>query len=423
MVGMSARECLTHTGEGSQAFWERMGTQFGGPLLYGYVRFLVSRLAGRGLDKVYFLSRDGYILQKIYHQITAERDDCPQAIYLQASRRALNFAAIRELNERTLPWLMEGIRLTIGQFLQRVGLDPVQFEDAIREVGFRDASQPVVEGADYSRLQQLYHKIAPQLLAAAEDERNCYTDYLNTLGVFDSKRVVLVDVGWMTSIQHSLAAMIRAKVPDAVIEGFYVGTYAEARYRSDHNTLHHSWLMHYGEPARTRAVLRHCVPLLEFFFASPENTFLRIRRTAEGTLVPEHAPYHENAKDLPALDILHKAALRYSEAMVKLAHGGGPILTESDVLLLLERMLCFPTRQEAQRLGALHYADGYGAFFNHTFMAMSPGLRKLGLSKRAWKRDFKNAHWPKGYVAALSPLEQWIFHRLYPNARFVKEIG
>lgn len=423
MAGLSAQHCLISESDPKQDFWQKMGVQFAAPVLYGYVRYLVEQLSGRGLQRVYFLSRDGYILKKLYQLITSGRSDCPEAIYLHASRRALNFAAISELTERNLPWLMEGVRLTIGQFLQRIGLNPVDFNEQIRAVGFRDADHPVVEGADYGMLRQLYQTIAPQLLAAAADERQCYMEYMRSLGVFKDDRVVLVDVGWMTSIQHSLAAMIRSERPNSVVEGYYVGTYAEARYRADERTVHNSWLMHYGEPATVRSILRHCVPLLEFFFASPEHTLLRIQRTAEGELQPLTASFHENEKDLPILTIIHQAAMDYTAQMVRAGPDGGPVLDAEDVVEVLQRMLCAPSRMEARLLGRLHYADGYGAFFNHTYMACCPGLRGLGLSKQAWKRDFKSAHWPRGYVAALGPIEQWIFHRMYPNARYVKEIG
>lgn len=424
LTGLSAKYCFTGNGNPRQrGLWVDIGAQFAAPVLYGYVRYLVEQLAGKHCAKIYFLSRDGYILKRIYELITAARDDCPEAVYLQASRRALNFAAITELSERTLPWLMEGVNLTVGQFLQRIGLQPEAFAGAIRGCGFRDSDHRVVEGAEYGMLQQLYYQIAPQLLQAAAREREHYTEYLHSLGVFDQPEVVLVDVGWMTSIQHSLAAMIHARRPAAVVEGYYVGTYAEARFRATATSRHHSWLMHYGEPLATHAILRHCVPLLEFFFASPEHTLLCVQRSDDGALRTVHAPFHENEQDLPALEVLHETALNYTRDMVRVGPDGGPVLPVEAVVNVLERMLCAPTREEARALGRVHYADGYGAFFNHTLMGSCPGIRRLGLSKSAWKSDFKRCHWPKGYVVALGPFERWLFHRMYPNARYVKKIG
>lgn len=419
LLGLCARGCLRED-SAEDPFWYRIGYQIAGPLIYGYLRHILGQTLGRGIGRIFFLSRDGHILKRVYDRITAGRDDCPRAGYLFASRRALNFASLTDLDERTENWLAEGVGLTAGQFLQRIGLDPAAHAEAIRRAGFEDPGHLVAEGAEYNALRALYRALLPELRAAAKAEREAYLDYLQAEGALDADPLVLVDVGWMTSIQHSLARLIRGTGCDPVIEGHFIGTYREAAARADRRNLHRNYLLRYGEPEAAFRTIRHCVCLLEFFFAAPEPTFLRMARDGGGKPVPEFAPFHENADDLPALHHIHNGAEEYAVEMTAAAPFPGPEIPPETALALLHRLLAEPTREEAERLGEIRYADGYGAFFFHTRMARPSGFRRLGFNKSAWKREFRQTHWPRGYYTRLSPFERWLFRRLHPKMKFVK---
>lgn len=424
LLGLLARGCLREDAF-EDPFWYRMGYQFGGPLLLGYVRFIMSRLRGRGIEKVYFLSRDGFILKQVYDLLSAGHPagELPESCYLYASRRALNFAAITAIDPATENWLAEGIRLTVADFLQRIHIDPQQHLEAIRSCGFTGPEHAVVGGHEYTNLRQLYHVLEGPIVDAAATERAAYIDYLKSNGVTEQSPLVLVDVGWMTSIQHSFSRLLESAFPQLKVEGFYIGSYPEARQRSSERSRHHHYLMEYGQPAEAMRIIRHCVCLLEFFFAAPEKTFLRIERAADGTLRPVCADKHENERDLPALAQIHDGILEFVREAHALAPRCSFEIAPEWPLALLQRLLGNPTAEEAERLGELQYADGYGAYFHHTCMARPSGWRALGLSKRDWKREFKATHWPMGYYKRLGPLEQWLFRRLHPHARFDKPYG
>ena len=419
LLGLSARGCLEEQSQ-PDPLWYRFGYQVGGPLVHGYIQFLMKRLQGRGIEKVYFLSRDGFILKQAYELLCAGSPDYPAADYLFASRRALNFAGITELDKKSENWLAEGIHLTVGDFLKRVGLSPESFLDPIRESGFSGPQQTVVEGQDYSNLRGLYHRILPDILEAAAGEREVYLDYLRSKGVLGANPFVMVDVGWMTSIQHSFARMLHGVDPGLCIEGYYLGTYPEAIQRSGPQSTHVHYLMEYGQPQQALDTIRHCVCLLEFFFAAPEHTFLRMRRDPEKGFVPELAPFHENSADLRKLQRMHDGILDYIGQMSAAGNGDPIAISPEIVLQLLHRYLANPTAREAGELGEIHYADGYGSYFHHTRMARPSGLWRLGLSKRKWKRDFKASHWPMGYYRRLKPWEKVLLRLLHPSARFSK---
>lgn len=58
-----------------------------GPLLWGYSHWLIDNLKKEGINKVYFFSRDGYIMLKAFNLIRGNEDF--QKYYLEVSRRSL----------------------------------------------------------------------------------------------------------------------------------------------------------------------------------------------------------------------------------------------------------------------------------------------------------------------------------------------
>ncbi len=421
LLGASAIGCRKEA-QREDPFWWRIGYQVGGPLLYGYVQFILDKVRGRDVPKVYFLSRDGYILKRVYEMLADGQGDCPQADYLFASRRALNIASIREIDQATEDWLVQGIHLKVADFLNRIGLDPEHFQDAISSCGFKDSQQLVVEGADYDNLRRLIRWITPSILDAAERERNVYLQYLKEKDVLSANPFAMVDVGWMTSIQQSFHKLIHPQYPDIPIEGYYLGTYPHAVHRLADNSRHVHYLMSYGQPGIAWETIRHCVCLVEFFFAAPEKTFIRMHASPDGSLYPELAHFHENEEDLSALEQIHEGIMDFTRTMLASAPGRGIQVSPEVVLNQLHRLLANPTHEEAVRLGDLHYADGYGAIFHHSRMASPSGFGSLGLSKRKWKREFKHCHWPKGWHERLNMLERIVFRRMHPSAKFCKPI-
>jgi predicted HAD superfamily hydrolase len=407
--------------QSSDPFWYRIGFQFGGPLVYAYTRFIIDNIRDRNAGKLFFLSRDGLILRQAY-DLLATAEDLPPSAYLLASRRALNFAAMNRLDTASEDWLSQGIGLAVGDFLRRIGLQPEDFTTEIRRCGFADAQSPVTKAHEYDQLRQLYRAIEPHLIAAAAAEKNNYLDYLASEGVLEAQPMLMVDVGWMTSIQYSFHQMLSRLHPGQTTEGFYIGTYADAQLRASQSCKHHGFLLNYGQPQHAFDTIRHCVCLLEFFFASPEKTFLRMHKDPQGKLVPQFAHLHENAADLGYLALIHQGILDFvrNAADVRTVHPFN--IPASQVLALLHRLLAEPSQLEARSLGDLHYADGYGAYFNHTRMAASGGLTTFGLNKSKWKRAFKSTHWPKGFVHRMSPVDRWLFHCFHPSAQFVKPL-
>ena len=50
----------------NSSFFEKMGFEIVGPVLYGYCKWLIQKLKEKGISRVYFLAREGFTVEKAF---------------------------------------------------------------------------------------------------------------------------------------------------------------------------------------------------------------------------------------------------------------------------------------------------------------------------------------------------------------------
>lgn len=189
--------------------YDKLGYSAFGPLFTAFSMWLDSRTDSDSL--LMFLSREGYIFEKVYNNVFAhmpKKDTC----YFLASRRAMSVAAIR--NE-------EDIRSILSQFyrgsfenlmLSRLG---IKLYDSIEN---RDISMP----EDIDRVMNILEPYFDDIYKRAEKERQSYLEYIAST---DSRnRGIIVDVGYSGTIQYYMARLLENKQP-----GLYLCTWVDKK--------------------------------------------------------------------------------------------------------------------------------------------------------------------------------------------------
>lgn len=87
--------------------YAEVGIKVGGPILYGYVSWVIQDCLRREIRQLYFIARDGYILKKIADVIIKDRQLELQTFYLYGSRKAWRIPAICQNKESLRDWLIE----------------------------------------------------------------------------------------------------------------------------------------------------------------------------------------------------------------------------------------------------------------------------------------------------------------------------
>ena len=386
-------------------FWPDFGYTVAGPLFIGFTEWLIDQAAQRKLQRLYFLSRDGLIMQRVYETLTAGESAALEARYLFASRRALNVAAIDELDDRVLDFLMSGTSvLEAAQFVQRLGIDWREHAAVFQASGFSSPQQPVATPADRTCLRKLLLALAEPIRARASAERPVLVEYLAAAGLRNGGRVGVVDIGWHGTMQRNLTNLLRAAGAHTEIVGLYLGTYKHAVAVPDLGYPHDAYLFVLGQPAAAVDLIQTCVEIVELLFSATEGSVTRIDRDANGAFVPVRDASDLEPHRVDSIQKLQAGALEFVDDYARLKNRFYQLRLPREVALTqLERVLLAPTRQEAECLGEIPHGEGFGDVYTQRFIARPPAPRLLLTRPRKFRRQIRQAFWRVGCLARLAP--------------------
>lgn len=284
---------------------EELGYRTFGPLLLGFVAWLCSQAKSQRVDHLFFLSRDGHVIQRAYQLFRALDESLPPSTYLYGSRRALCVPALRteaellELLERPYqPMPLKAL------FRRRFGLhESIVAKAGVAAFGFEDLDVQVHRERDRKKLTALVRRLAPELLQNAASERDLYLQYLAERGFRDAQRPTVVDIGHLGTLQTALGRIVES---DAV-GGFY---FASTRGIDALSLPQASYVGATSTEPQTLLDYEPRIALFELLFLNNEDTVNRMERIGSEWLPrTEKGPSHDAQREF-ALSV-HEGAIAF----------------------------------------------------------------------------------------------------------------
>ncbi len=200
-----------------------------GPVLTAYIYWVLTRAYRQGIQRLYFLARDGKVMYEIARILNRTLHFPIEFKYLYVSRIALRRAQYCLNPEEVLDYICrDGLRISLKVAMTRSGLSEKICCHILTSLKYpRDTwDAPLSRTA----LIDLKAKLAGCRMfhsAMSEDSHSQLSlicRYLAQEGIGDGRSFAFVDSGWTGSIQRSLAQILRhgfAGLSD--ISGFYFG--------------------------------------------------------------------------------------------------------------------------------------------------------------------------------------------------------
>jgi predicted HAD superfamily hydrolase/Tfp pilus assembly protein PilF len=209
-----------------------------GPLLVGFSHWLLENARRDGIDRLYFLSREGMLMKLIYELWTEGMDDLPQAEYLVVSRRAVSVSMLKSFEDILSIAKTTYFPNTISNFLHvRYGLQlsSERWTQLTSKVQWSKHNLVEVSNQQIKHLLPLLHELKEEIFAKATSEYGPLKAYLEAKGLEHSGRQAVVDVGFSGSIQDKLNQIV-----DPPLHGYYMITDIKSKKVSKkHNVIIH----------------------------------------------------------------------------------------------------------------------------------------------------------------------------------------
>lgn len=212
---------LNEVNENMSDPYYKFGYEKFGPFLWGYVKWLHLNFKKENIKKVFFFSRDGYIMKKAYDLLY--HDDIKD-LYLEVSRRSLRVPVLW-LNsnfENYINMISPSKLITIQSIFDGAGLDINNYKQLLIKYNFTKKSNfDRDEILENSQLKELYTELLPEILKKSKSEYKLLQQYLNQQGV--SGKFAMVDIGWGGSMERYLTQTLNTLRIPHDIYGYYIG--------------------------------------------------------------------------------------------------------------------------------------------------------------------------------------------------------
>lgn len=255
--------------------YKKIATDFVAPTYIPYVYFLLEQAQKRGLKRLYFLSRDSYILMKMAEVLQLSYPTI-ELRYLFVSRKSL-----------LLPYLT---KMNIEQYLAVQDHQSIYSQRVDALLKAFDTSREEQENVfgitfDYDRIgnkqqeRDFLNKMLgresrylPVLCERALKRRILLYDYFEQEGLFDGTPSGMVDVGWLGTSRLMINSILKDKGTQPA-EFFYLGI------RNDVLSVKHGIYTTYYRPDQLSTNLTTLVE--NYFSASPYPSTFNYKKTEQ----------------------------------------------------------------------------------------------------------------------------------------------
>jgi predicted HAD superfamily hydrolase len=368
-----------------QAF--ELGCEVSGPLMFAFASWLLEQATGRGIERLYFIARDGQLPCRVAQRLVALREIPIDCRYLYGSRQAWHLPALEALDAPSREWILrDNGRTAIRAVLERVGLVPSECARQLADSRL-DPDEPLGT-ADAEHVWQFVRSCAEPIREAAARHRALVQSYLIDQGMTDDVRWAVVDIGWRGRLQRSLSSLLASVGASAHIQGFYLGLTTRPPPDDRHGL--DAYLFDSTAAADWR--IRGHLALYEMLFAATHAGVAGYARKPDGTVHPLLQPSYPLRDGGWPIDAHQCGVLRFVDEL-------GANIAELDVTAavmrptvidLLAGLFRQPTLREAELIGRAAFSEEQTEASPREIAPVARGhrlLRMLGARAEARHRE------------------------------------
>ena len=207
--------------EGFEAFTDCIG-----PLLLGFVSWVLSQAQRAGIERLYFLSRDCQMACAVC-DVLSKRFGGIECRYLYVSRQALYLPSAEGILAESMPWMRRNFESSTLERL--LAMLEVTYDDVRRQwettARTAEGSYVLKSEADRALFWRALNQepLQGQILERIVQRRSGAEKYFRCAGLFDQKRWAVVDLGWSLYCQSVLKRILIRAGHHGECIGYYLG--------------------------------------------------------------------------------------------------------------------------------------------------------------------------------------------------------
>lgn len=387
------------------------------PVIYLYTDWVLTQALQKGIKRLYFLARDGYIFYKSAILICQKKNIDIECKYLYCSRMAWRLPSYHLIGEKCIDLIcIRSMNMSMSTIMERSGLRKEEQEQVLREIHFniKDINKVLnQEDIDFIKYKLKNCKLFLRLVY--QNSKSHYTNtlgYLKQEGLLDDIPIALVDTGWTGSMQSTLKTLLNLETSNH-IQGFYFGMYNLPKHSS--KETFHTFYFHKNTGFFKKLYFNN--NLFEAICCAPTGMTIKYQKKFK------YEPVFSTKENLNFnnfdIDTHHKIILAFIKNVLYMDTKNKHCLLHSKSVSiskkLLKKLMTSPTLQEANFYGRFLFSDNV---LENNIVELAPILSESELKeldfipkikKRFFHKEIDNkSFWIQGsIVRSHSKKKRW----------------
>lgn len=322
------------------------------PVLFDYVFWILQESQQKGIKRLYFLARDGFILYEISKLIVQKYGLDVDCRYLYTSRFASRVPCYHIIGKSCLDFICEKkLFNSLKTVLQNITLDSDEQQSLASLLG-KDLSS-ACNSMDSNALENLKEEclqnssFMESIYEKSKDSYEVTINYFRQEGLFDTVPAAFVDVGWRGTIQVFLNKLINKSLP-----GFYFGLYTTDFLDNANNEYYTYLFSSKTESNFVKFIFNNS--LFECFCSAPHGMTIGYENS-DNEIVPVFSSKENFNSKRWILDEQIKLILSYTENFLKVSTAYA--VDKETTIKLLKKLMNSPTKTEARIYGKYLFSD------------------------------------------------------------------
>ena len=388
---------IKNTIKDNNNYYYSIGFDKFGILLYSYSIWLKKQLEDKKISKVYFLSRDGYLIKQAFDIINDNSKI--NSKYLYVSRRSLNIPNLWKKPE--FENLDKNINMSnyfnIEVFIKRLGLNYKDYLDLIEKHNIsleHDFNKKTFKNE--RNLKDFYNEIINDVIENSKKEYKLLKDYFKQEDI--NGDIAIVDIGWHGSMQKNIVKICEDISNRINVYGYYLGQEEKVP-----NGL--GYLFNEFDNPTNKITIAGSFGLFESFFLANHGTVLTYEKK-NNKIVPVLDKYEFDDCETNIIKDIQKGAIDFCTLFSQNKYNN--MFSFDDISFKpLERLLSSPTLKEVKELKNIMFNDT-----DNVRLINSKSLLYYLLHLKKLKNDFFKCTWKLGFIKDVFKIK-FPYYRFY----------
>ncbi|MBR9884857.1 MAG: HAD-IA family hydrolase [Oceanospirillales bacterium] len=346
----------------------RIGYQRLGPIFTLYASALVQQAHTKAYDRVFFLARDGFLIQQLYDKLAAGLDlfanrPLPKSQYIYLSRASTRFAGMSGKPEELLS-LAQRVNRQQGAWavLSTLGLPKDAYTALITEILNNDSPQDLDSTSAQIKALIQDQRFIDRVEQDLASNRQQLHDYLAQEGLFvPEANHLLADIGWNGSILSTLETAFGNQTDFPHVDALYFGRL----HGSEVNQINLMSGFAYDEQRAhpIEQLINECRELFEVASSSVEGSTLGYRTATDGRIVPHIGTPELEDDERQTIQNLQSGILAWCDDFIDFSNRFGfhPDALRPQALLECTALLSGRDAEELSVLSSLSFDLSWGS--------------------------------------------------------------